>query len=186
MVFTSLNRIPLIACGGLLALLVLCWQAYEDDETAIGSLNRQVSALTTERDDARKAQALQAFHFNRMNRITGEAQRANQQTADHAEHLRHTVHNSLSAQSCHAVLLPVADSDRLLGYVSQLRQTALHPDAATGAGTHHSGAATRRLTWGQAIEWIPLLLGNIQSCNQDKAAARRIDEERASETTSTQ
>lgn len=186
MVFTALNRITLVGGVCLLGLLIWFHHCYTEDETTIGQLTRKVSTLTTERDDARKAQALQAFHFNRMNRITGEAQRANQQTADHAEHLRHAVHNSLSAQSCHAVLLPVADSDRLLGYVSQLRQTALHPDAATGAGTHHSGAAPRRLTWGQAIEWIPLLLENIQSCNQDKAAARRIDEERASETTSTQ
>ncbi|EAA5550226.1 hypothetical protein ZK99_004765 [Salmonella enterica subsp. enterica] len=184
--FTTLNRITLVGGVCLLGLLVWFHHRYTEDETAIGQLTRKVSTLTTERDDARKAQALQAFHFNRMNRITGEAQRANQQTADQAEQLRHEVHNSISSQSCSAVLLPAVDSDRLLGYVSQLRQTALHPDAATGAGTHHSGAATRRLTWGQTIEWIPLLLGNIQSCNQDKAAARRIDEERASENTSTQ
>ncbi|EAP9217111.1 hypothetical protein GB371_14655 [Salmonella enterica] len=182
--FTTLNRITLAGGVCLLGLLVWFHHRYTEDETAIGQLTRKVSTLTTERDDARRAQALQVFHFNRMNRITGEAQRANQQTADQAEQLRHEVHNSISSQSCSAVLLPAVDSDRLLGYVTKLRQAALHPDTAADTGPHRSGPAARRLTWGQAVEWLPLLLGNIQSCNQDKAAARRIDEERTRETTS--
>lgn len=184
--FTSLNRTILVAAACLLALVIGFFNAWQNAKTAVEDLSKQVSTLTTERDDARNAQALQVFQFNRVNRITQEAHRANQQTTDQAEHLRHEVHASISSQSCHAVLLPVADSDRLLRYVTWLRQDALHPDAGAGSGPDRAGDASRRLTWGQAVEWLPLLLGNLQTCNEDKAAIRRIDEERANEHTSTQ
>ncbi|EIR3453864.1 hypothetical protein LWV97_001905 [Salmonella enterica] len=174
-------------CGGvglalLVAVAVLAYQVSNLSERA-GTLASERDTAIDERDEARAETALQAMNFNRVNQITEEARRARQQSAITAQNVRHDIHAHISAESCSSVLLPADDSDRLLGYVNALRDEALHPDAAGAAGPDAAVTPARRLTWGQAVEWLPLLLGDIQSCNADKAGLRRIDKERVSEAT---
>ncbi|END3299325.1 hypothetical protein ABL099_004730, partial [Salmonella enterica] len=114
---------------------------------------------------------------------TEEARRVRQQSTITAQNVRRDIHAHISAQACSSVLLPADDADRLFSYVNTLRDDALHPDAAGAAGSDAAVTPARRLTWGQAVEWLPLLLGDIQSCNADKAGLRRIDKERAREAT---
>ncbi|EDT3086412.1 hypothetical protein XS16_002769 [Salmonella enterica subsp. enterica serovar Newport] len=179
--------VMLWVCGGmgltlLVAVVVLAWQVSDLSERA-GTLASERDTAIDERDEARAETALQAMNFNRVNQITEEARRARQQSAITAQNVRRDIHAHISAESCSSVLLPADDSDRLLGYVNALRDEALHPDAAGAAGPDAAVTAARRLTWGQAVEWLPLLLGDIQSCNADKAGLRRIDKERVSEAT---
>ncbi|EAN1794680.1 hypothetical protein D8U79_10890 [Salmonella enterica] len=174
-------------CGGvglalLVAVVMLAWQVSDLSERA-GTLASERDTAIDERDEARAETALQAMNFNRVNQITEEARRARQQSAITAQNVRRDIHAHISAESCSSVLLPADDSDRLLGYVNALRDEALHPDAAGAAGPDAAVTPARRLTWGQAVEWLPLLLGDIQSCNADKAGLRRIDKERVSEAT---
>ncbi|ECA0400602.1 hypothetical protein EIL26_01645 [Salmonella enterica subsp. enterica serovar Newport] len=174
-------------CGGvglalLVAVVVLAYQISNLSERA-GTLASERDTAIDERDEARAETALQAMNFNRVNQITEEARRARQQSAITAQNVRRDIHAHISAESCSSVLLPADDSDRLLGYVNALRDEALHPDAAGAAGPDAAVTPARRLTWGQAVEWLPLLMGDIQSCNADKAGLRRIDKERASEAT---
>ncbi|HFJ2098224.1 TPA: hypothetical protein ACGTPR_000820 [Salmonella enterica] len=181
------NRVALWVCGGvMLALLaavaVLAYQVSDLSERA-GTLASERDTALDERDEARAETAMQAMNFNRVNQITEEARRARQQSAITAQNIRRDVHAHLSSESCSSVLLPADDSDQLLGYVNALRDEALHPDAAGASGPDAAVTPARRLTWGQAVEWLPLLLGDIQSCNSDKAGLRRIDKERVSETT---
>ncbi|EAQ6363571.1 hypothetical protein DOH76_07920 [Salmonella enterica subsp. enterica serovar Oranienburg] len=181
------NRVALWVCGGvMLALLavvaVLAWQVSRLSERA-GTLASERDTAIDQRDEARAETALQAMNFNRVNQITEEARRVRQQSAITAQNVRRDIHAHISAQSCSSVLLPADDSDRLLGYVNALRDEALRPDAAGAAGPDAAVTPARRLTWGQAVEWLPLLMGDIQSCNADKAGLRRIDKERVSEAT---
>ncbi|EED3050028.1 hypothetical protein QG11_22440 [Salmonella enterica subsp. enterica serovar Virchow] len=181
------NRVALWVCGGvMLALLavvaVLAYQVSDLSERA-GTLVSERDTARDERDEARAETALQAMNFNRVNQITEEARRARQQSAITAQNIRRDIHAHISSESCSSVLLPADDSDRLLGYVNALRDEALHPDAAGASGPDAAVTPARRLTWGQAVEWLPLLMGDIQSCNSDKAGLRRIDKERVSETT---
>ncbi|HGB5310832.1 TPA: hypothetical protein ACIVON_005381 [Salmonella enterica subsp. enterica serovar Poona] len=181
------NRIALWACGGvtlalLAAVAVLAYQVSDLSERA-GTLASERDTARDERDEARAETALQAMNFNRVNQITEEARRVRQQSAITAQNIRRDIHAHISSESCSSVLLPADDSDRLLGYVNALRDEALHPDAAGASGPDTAVTPARRLTWGQAVEWLPLLLGDIQSCNSDKAGLRRIDKERVSETT---
>lgn len=181
------NRVALWVCGGvILALLaavgVLAYQVSDLSERA-GTLASERDTARDERDEARAETALQAMTFNRVNQITEEARRVRQQSAITAQNIRRDIHAHISSESCSSVLLPADDSDRLLGYVNALRDEALHPDAARASGPDAAVTPARRLTWGQAVEWLPLLLGDIQSCNSDKAGLRRIDKERVSETT---
>lgn len=174
-------------CGGvglalLVAVVVLAYQISNLSERA-GTLASERDTAIDERDEARAETALQAMNFNRVNQITEEARRARQQSAITAQNVRRDIHAHISAESCSSVLLPADDSDRLLGYVNALRDEALHPDATGAAGPDAAVTPARRLTWGQAVEWLPLLLGDIQSCNADKAGLRRIDKERVSEAT---
>lgn len=174
-------------CGGvglalLVAVVMLAWQVSDLSERA-GTLASERDTAIDERDEARAETALQAMNFNRVNQITEEARRARQQSAITAQNVRRDIHAHISAESCSSVLLPADDSDRLLGYVNALRDEALHPDAAGAAGPDAAVTPARRLTWGQAVEWLPLLMGDIQSCNADKAGLRRIDKERVSEAT---
>ncbi|EMF3488809.1 hypothetical protein V3J41_002230 [Salmonella enterica] len=179
--------VMLWVCGGvglalLVAVAVLAYQVSNLSERA-GTLASERDTAIDERDEARAETALQAMNFNRMNQITEEARRARQQSAITAQNVRRDIHAHISAESCSSVLLPADDSDRLLGYVNALRDEALHPDAAGAAGPDAAVTPARRLTWGQAVEWLPLLMGDIQSCNADKAGLRRIDKERVSEAT---
>ncbi|ECB3345343.1 hypothetical protein EWI99_10045 [Salmonella enterica subsp. enterica serovar Braenderup] len=174
-------------CGGvglalLVAVVMLAWQVSDLSERA-GTLASERDTAIDERDEARAETALQAMNFNRVNQITEEARRARQQSAITAQNVRRDIHAHISAESCSSVLLPADDSDRLLGYVNALRDEALRPDAAGAAGSDAAVTPARRLTWGQAVEWLPLLMGDIQSCNADKAGLRRIDKERVSEAT---
>ncbi|ENK0985076.1 hypothetical protein AB2Z78_003436 [Salmonella enterica] len=174
-------------CGGvglalLVAVAVLAYQVSNLSERA-GTLASERDTAIDQRDEARAETALQAMNFNRVNQITEEARRARQQSAITAQNVRRDIHAHISAESCSSVLLPADDSDRLLGYVNALRDEALHPDAAGAAGPDAAVTPARRLTWGQAVEWLPLLMGDIQSCNADKAGLRRIDKERVSEAT---
>ncbi|EBX2068181.1 hypothetical protein DRE43_26820 [Salmonella enterica subsp. enterica serovar Java] len=179
--------VMLWVCGGvglalLVAVVVLAWQVSDLSERA-GTLASERDTAIDERDEARAETALQAMNFNRVNQITEEARRVRQQSAITAQNVRRDIHAHISAESCSSVLLPAADSDRLLGYVNALRDEALRPDAAGAAGPDAAVTPARRLTWGQAVEWLPLLMGDIQSCNADKAGLRRIDKERVSEAT---
>ncbi|EEH5170516.1 hypothetical protein GWU81_02835 [Salmonella enterica] len=181
------NRVVLWGCGGvMLALLaavaVLAWKVSDLSERA-GTLASERDAARDERDDARAETAMQAMNFNRVNQITEEARRVRQQSAITAQNVRRDIHAHISPESCSSVLLPADDSDRLYGYINALRDEALHPDAAGASGPDAAVTPARRLTWGQAVEWLPLLMGDIQSCNSDKAGLRRIDKERVSETT---
>lgn len=174
-------------CGGmglalLVAVVVLAWQVSGLSERA-GTLASERDTAIDERDEARAETALQAMNFNRVNQITEEARRVRQQSAITAQNVRRDIHAHISEESCSGVLLPADDSDRLLGYVNALRDEALRPDAAGAAGPDAAVTPARRLTWGQAVEWLPLLMGDIQSCNADKAGLRRIDKERVSEAT---
>ncbi|EAY0798626.1 hypothetical protein B5A64_03595 [Salmonella enterica] len=174
-------------CGGvglalLVAVVVLAWQVSGLSERA-GTLASERDTAIDERDEARAETALQAMNFNRVNQITEEARRVRQQSAIIAQNVRRDIHAHISAESCSSVLLPADDSDRLYSYVNALRDEALRPDAAGTAGPDAAVTPARRLTWGQAVEWLPLLMGDIQSCNADKAGLRRIDKERVSEAT---
>lgn len=174
-------------CGGvglalLVAVVVLAYQISNLSERA-GTLASERDTAIDERDEARAETALQAMNFNRVNQITEEARRVRQQSAITAQNVRRDIHAHISEESCSSVLLPADDSDRLLGYVNALRDEALRPDAAGAAGPDAAVTPARRLTWGQAVEWLPLLMGDIQSCNADKAGLRRIDKERVSEAT---
>lgn len=174
-------------CGGvgfalLVAVAVLAWQVSDLSERA-GTLASERDTAIDERDEARAETAMQAMNFNRVNQITEEARRVRQQSAITAQNVRRDIHAHISEESCSGVLLPADDSDRLLGYVNALRDEALRPDAAGAAGPDAAVTPARRLTWGQAVEWLPLLMGDIQSCNADKAGLRRIDKERVSEAT---
>ncbi|MGL5344815.1 MAG: Rz1-like lysis system protein LysC [Plesiomonas sp.] len=190
--FTGMSRTVLVFVALLSAI---AWLSYENNQQRIeivnqgqtlGSLEAEKTALTAQRDQAWVTQDLLIYQFNRFNRIAEEARRAKQETRNRAESIRRHVRTSLSAQSCSAVLLPAPDTDRLLNYVSQIRQDALHPNSSRVNRANTPVTASRRLTWGQAVEWIPLLLGDIESCNNDKAALRLINEERANEATKAQ
>lgn len=193
MVFGTVNRAVLVGAGviGAALLGVIAWQAYENSQqrdvidsrnTTIGTLNEQNRTLRQQRDRAQATMALQALQFNRANQISEEARRVRQQSGIRAEQVRRDVHTGISAHTCSRQLLPAADADRLLHYVTELRDDALHPDTRRVDRPNTAFAPTRRLTWGQAVEWIPLLLGDIESCNADKAALRRIDKDKANET----
>ncbi|ECR8362551.1 hypothetical protein F2D73_16015 [Salmonella enterica] len=166
----------------LVAVAVLAYQVSNLSERA-GTLASERDTAIDQRDEARAETALQAMNFNRMNQITEEARRVRQQSVITAQNVRRDIHAHISAESCSSVLLPADDSDRLLGYVNALRDEALHPDAAGASGPDAAVTPARRLTWGQAVEWLPLLLGDIQSCNADKSGLRHIDKERVSEST---
>ncbi|EDZ4045815.1 hypothetical protein N7628_004718 [Salmonella enterica] len=179
--------VMLWVCGGvilalLVAVAVLARQVSDLSERA-GTLVSERDAAIAQRDEARAETALQAMNFNRVNQITEEARRVRQQSTITAQNVRRDIHAHISAQACSSVLLPADDADRLFSYVNTLRDDALHPDAAGAAGSDAAVTPSRRLTWGQAVEWLPLLLGDIQSCNADKAGLRRIDKERAREAT---
>lgn len=181
------SHVVLWGCGGVMlallaAVVVLDWKVSDLSERA-GTLASERDVARKERDDARAETAVQAMNFNRVNQITEEARRVRQQSTITAQNVRRDIHTHISPESCSSVLLPAADSDRLYGYINALRDEALHPDAAGASGPDAAVTPARRLTWGQAVEWLPLLMGDIQSCNSDKAGLRRIDKERVSETT---
>ncbi|EFV5694761.1 hypothetical protein GL912_06125 [Shigella sonnei] len=188
-----MSRVSICLCIALLAAIYGFKHVLQQRESVINALNTEVAqlkarntTLTQERDQARAALSLQAKQINRANQVAEEARQARQKAELRAEKIRQSLHTGISTYACSNQLLPADDAERLLRYVTHLRDEALHPDAKRTARPNTTSTPTESLTWGQAIEWIPLLLGNVESCNRDKAALRRIDKEKANETTQAQ
>ncbi|NIH18930.1 hypothetical protein [Morganella morganii] len=75
--------------------------------------------------------------------------------------------------------IPQPVSDGLLSHVYAIRESAMHsaPGIADTAGT--GAAATRRLTYCQAVEWIEPLLTALDKANGQLIDIRKADVERS-------
>lgn len=178
----------LATLAGVLLLLigVLGWLAFHYHASAITEQGK-VSQLTS--DNALQSQtiATQSLTFQKFNQLAAASQQYGTQVASKSEEKVVEYRTVLKKESVPTCDLPVpaAVSGGLLDYADRLRSGAVSgtvPDAdSAGSGS----AATRTLTYCQAVLWIDPLLSTIDQANDKLAKIRAEDAQRTSSSTAT-
>lgn len=76
--------------------------------------------------------------------------------------------------------LPGDVSDRLLYFTHRLRAVALPTPPIQPNHANTGATTTRRLSYAQAVEWLPMLLDVIEQANNRLAAIRAAEKARSS------
>lgn len=138
-----------------------------------------IKELETDLEKSRAIISTQAATSRIFNTISEATEHDNRQASAKNDTVRTEIRTLIKKEPCAVQYLPGDVSDRLLHFAHRLRAVALpappiQPDHAnTGAPT------ARRLSYAQAVEWLPMLLDAIEQANNRLAAIRVAEKARS-------
>ncbi|PXW40588.1 hypothetical protein DFO54_1164 [Erwinia sp. AG740] len=166
----------LLLCGGLAAAFGAGW--YVQGLRWDADISARETAAAQEANTGQQAViATQALTFHRFNEI---ARQANQYAinikakSDEKQIVYRTiVKRDPASRQC----VPDDVANRLLDYANSLRASAMHT-TASGVDTAGTGAAASvcRLTYGQVVYWVDLLLTAIDQVNGQLVGISEIEQ----------
>lgn len=173
-----MNRLTSIASLSavvVIAVLVVLLAFAKADLSTAESDNRVLKS-----DNALQGQviATQAFNVNRFNQVAQLAASANAVVASDAEKTVIEYREILRREKTCDLPVPADIARGLLEYAYRLRASAMHADSGQPDTADGSAAATRGLTYCQAVLWISPLLATIEQGNNNLAGIRNIESQR--------
>lgn len=172
-----MNRLTAIASVSavvVIAVLVVLLACAKADLSAAESDNRVLKS-----DNALQGQviATQAFNVNRFNQVAQLAASANAVVAGDTEKTVIEYREILRREKTCDLPVPADIARGLLEYAYRLRASAMHADSGQPDTADGSAAATRGLTYCQAVLWIKPLLATIEQGNNNFAGIRDIEQQ---------
>lgn len=166
----TLGAIALLSIA--LTIFVILWLSTSNDldlaksdlKTANSTINSQSAQI-----------ASNSFVFERSNQIAREANQYKVGVKNENEKLKVVIRDVLKTESCAASYIPVSVSDRLLDYAYRLHTWPVPSSTVQSAGSNANTYAGRRMTYESAVQYIPVLLGVIESEYSDKGKIRQAD-----------
>lgn len=122
--------------------------------------------------------ATQAFNFSRFNQIAEHANRLNSLVDVSAEKTVIEYREILRREKTCDLPIPADIGGGLLEYAHRLRASAMYTDTDGSDTADDRTAATRSMTYCQAVLWIKPLLAVIEKGNNNFNSIRDIEEKR--------
>ncbi|MFP2317190.1 hypothetical protein [Enterobacter ludwigii] len=122
--------------------------------------------------------ATQAFNFNRFNQVAEHANRLNSLIDTSTEETVIVYREILRREKTCDLPIPADIAGGLLEYAYRLRSSAMYTDTGRADAAYDSTAASRTMTYCQAVLWIKPLLAVIEKGNNSFAGIRAIEKER--------
>ncbi|MCW2255001.1 hypothetical protein M2263_001092 [Providencia alcalifaciens] len=137
-------------------------------------VKKENGRLQIDNDKQSKLIAKQSFEFSRINQITGTAYRYGIASKAQSQEKIIEYRTILKKESTCDLAVPQSIADGLLDDTYSLRASALSgdPERINTAGVGF--APSRKLTYCQAIEWIPYLLADLKQANIQLDALEQI------------
>ncbi|HGV0045892.1 TPA: hypothetical protein ACNFPT_004190 [Enterobacter ludwigii] len=131
-------------------------------------------------DNALQGQVIanQAFNFNRFNQIAEHANRLNSLIDVTTEKTAIEYREILRREKTCDLPVPADIAGGLLEYAHRLRASAMYTDTDGSDTADDRTAATRSMTYCQAVLWIKPLLAVIEKGNNNFNSIRDIEEKR--------
>ncbi|WP_337263330.1 MULTISPECIES: hypothetical protein [unclassified Serratia (in: enterobacteria)] len=141
-----------------------------------------IKRLESDLEKSRAIISNQATTSRIFNTISETTEHDNNQASAKNATVRTEIRTIIKKEPCAVQYLPVDVSDRLLDFAHRLRAVAM--PAATGEPDHANSrtATASRLTYAQAVEWLPMLLDAIEQANNRLIAIRAAERARQSVT----
>ncbi|WP_411753652.1 hypothetical protein [Serratia sp. (in: enterobacteria)] len=144
------------------------------------NLAKQVSTLDIDLKKSRAIISTQAATSRIFNTISEATEHDNRQASAKNDTVRTEIRTLIKKEPCAVQYLPGDVSDRLFYFTHRLRAVAL-PTPPIQPDHANTGATTaRRLSYAQALEWLPMLLDAIEQANNRLAAIRAAEKARSS------
>lgn len=139
-----------------------------------------IKQLETDLEKSRAIISTQAATSRIFNTISEATEHDNRQASAKNDTVRTEIRTLIKKEPCAVQYLPGDVSDRLLYFAHRLRAVAL-PAPPIQSDHANTGATTaRRLSYAQAVEWLPMLLDAIEQANNRLAAIRAAEKARSS------
>lgn len=167
----NMGLIGVVVIAGLsVALVKSCSEA--------SSLQSDNDVLRSDNVLQGQAIATQAFNFNRFNQVAENANRLNSLIEISTEETVIEYREILRREKTCDLPVPADIAGGLLEYAHRLRSSAMYADTDEPDAADDSTAATRSMTYCQAVLWIKPLLAIIEKGNNNFAGIREIEHHR--------
>ncbi|MCU6358469.1 hypothetical protein [Enterobacter quasiroggenkampii] len=142
------------------------------------SLQSDIDVLRSDNSLQGQVIANQAFTFNRFNQVAENANRLNSLIDTTNEETVIEYREILRREKTCDLPVPADIASGLLEYAYRLRSSAMYTDTGRPDAAYDSTAASRTMTYCQAVLWIKPLLAVIEKGNNSFAGIRAIEQER--------
>ncbi|WP_024911033.1 DUF2570 domain-containing protein [Chania multitudinisentens] len=137
-----------------------------------------IKQLNSELEKSRAIISNQAATSRIFNAISEATEHDNHQASAKNATARTEIRTIIKKEPCAMQYLPADVSDRLLGFTHRLRAIAMPTATSEPDHADNRTAAASRLTYAQAVEWLPMLLDAIEQANNRLAAIRAAEKAR--------
>lgn len=172
------NKFAVALIALVLAIIaILMWVAFHYYGTSVKA-DGKLTQLQSDNDLQTLTIATQSLNFQRSNQIASSAdQYAVKITGDSQE--REIEYRTIlkAAPTC-ALPIPTDIANGLYDYANRLRASAMYADTSNANDTSVSAAASRSITYCQAVLWINPLLMAIDKANSQLSSIREFERDR--------
>ncbi|MGO2307023.1 MAG: hypothetical protein ACTH5W_20235 [Providencia sp.] len=148
------------------------WAAMLNDSNIL--VKKDNDRLQTDNDKQSKLIADQSFEFNRINQITGTAYRNGIVSKAESQEKIIEYRTILKKEPTCDLIVPQPFTDGVLNDTYRLRASTLSGDPERINTTGVGFTPSRKLTYCQAIEWIPYLLADLKQANIQLDALEKV------------
>ncbi|ELE9752287.1 hypothetical protein N8V20_14010 [Enterobacter hormaechei subsp. steigerwaltii] len=167
----NLGLIGVVVIAGLsVALVKSCSDA--------SSLQSDNDVLRSDNSMQGQVIATQAFNFNRFNQVAEHANRLNSLIDTSTEETVIEYREILRREKTCDLPVPADIAGGLLEYAYRLRSSAMYTDTGRPDAAYDSTAASRTMTYCQAVLWIKPLMAVIEKGNNNLAGIRQLEDQR--------
>ncbi|WP_449542460.1 hypothetical protein [Enterobacter ludwigii] len=170
MKFNIFTIVIVVIAGLSVALVKSCSDA--------SGLQSDIKVLRSDNSMQGQVIATQAFNFNRFNQVAEHANRLNSLIDTSTEETVIEYREILRREKTCDLPIPADIAGGLLEYAYRLRSSAMYTDTGRADAAYDSTAASRTMTYCQAVLWIKPLLAVIEKGNNSFAGIRAIEKER--------